>query len=155
MRFTGKSSVLAAVLVVSIVAAWQAAAKDETSTDKALPPIVRVGLEAYKTEGAEQAMKAWMKGRPGEDLGSWATQIAAFGSVEHQYGSYRGYEVVDAHQLCESTRTVYLVMNYDRGPLFVGFTCYRGDDSEIVLQMAYNLSATAIFPPALLTHVKL
>ena len=104
----------------------------EPATDEGLPAIIISGLDAYTLEGAEAAIKAWIKGGPSESDSTLPILTETFSQVEKSYGRYLGYEVMSIKTLASNSKLVYLQMNFEKGPFFCRFLCYRHADAWIV-----------------------
>lgn len=100
--------------------------------DEGLPAIIISGLDAYTLEGAEAAVKAWIKGGPNESDPNILTIVDTFKEVESRYGLYTGHEVISIKILTPSSKLVYLQMNYEKGPFFCRFLSYRHAGTWVV-----------------------
>ena len=108
------------------------AAASVSASDEGLPPVILSGLDAYTLEGAEAAIKAWIKGGPNESDTTLPILTETFSQVEKTYGRYLGYEVISVKNLTASSKLIYLQMNYEKGPFFCRFLCYKHAESWIV-----------------------
>jgi hypothetical protein len=145
-RRTPYSIMLAAVIGVMV----GLAAHDEAKGEE-LPKIIRDGFEAYKTEGAEAAVKKWLAGSPMEGTKEAALFPNQFKQIETVYGPYRGYEAIQVRQLTTSTTLAFLIVKYDRGPFFGWFYVYsRGPEDYIIPQLGFHTKAEMVIPPAVL-----
>jgi len=116
-----------------------------------VPPIVTAGLEAYQKSGFKAALDLWMKGSPMEsDKTSLVNITGAIASIETAYGKMTGYEVVKTFSLSPSTLRVYLVINYEKGPLFASFYCYKSKDGWIIPKFLCHTDVERIFPESLM-----
>ncbi len=100
--------------------------------DEGLPFIILSGLDAYALEGAEAAIKTWIRGGPNESDSTLPILTETFKEVEDRYGRYTGYEIISIKTLTPSSKLVYLQMNYEKGPFFSRFLCYRHAGSWVV-----------------------
>ena len=94
------------------------------SVSEEIPKIVQFGLETYKSEGPEAAVKAWLKGGPIEGNRDAANILR---QAQGLYGSYRGCEVIHMQDISASVRVVYLTLNFERGPVFSRFIVYHSE----------------------------
>ena len=116
-----------------------------------MPSIVTDGLGAYKTSGFKAALDLWLKGSPMEsDKTSLINITGAVASIETAYGKMTGYEEVKTVSLSPSTIRVYLVINYEKGPLFALFTCYKTKEGWIIPKFLLHTDVERVFPESLI-----
>lgn len=111
-----------------------------------LPPVVVSGLDGYKAKGAEEAIRLWVKDSPLEGGKDAANQVSALHQIEELYGAYQWFEVVRMREVSPRTLTVYLVLDYERGPLFARFTVYRSNHRWIMTYFDFNTREDGVFP---------
>ena len=83
-------------------AAGQATASDD------VPQIVLSGFDAYKTDGPEAAVAAWINGSAIEGSKEALSQASVIRQVQLFYGAYRSFESVHSRNISASTKIVYL-----------------------------------------------
>ena len=67
--------------------------------------------------------------------------------VEKLYGKYIGLEIVDGLQISDSTRTIFFIMKYQRGPLYGVITTYKtSDNKEKVIEFKIHTERQQIIP---------
>lgn len=113
----------------------------------ALPAVILSGLDGYKSKGAEEAVRLWVKDSPLEGGNDAASQVAALHQIEQQYGAYQWYEIVSTREITPRALAIYVVLDYERGPLFVRFTIYRSNHRWIMTDFDFNTREENIFPP--------
>ena len=138
--------VLSLALVGSAVLAAPAAPAREKGP---LAPI-EAGLDAYRTGGAEAAVRGWLHGGPLESDTQALAQANMLKAVEAFYGPYRSYEVVAGREVGESTRFVFTVMSYEKGPLFGRFVVFRQGESWTIVQFQVHTDPDEVWPEALI-----
>jgi hypothetical protein len=111
-----------------------------------LPSVVLSGLEAYKAKGPEEAVMSWVKNGPLDGDKDALSQANVLRQVQTFYGSYESFDVISSRDLTQRVRIVYLVMNYEKGPLFGKFVCYRSDREWMVTNFVLNTKETAVLP---------
>ena len=121
-----------------------AAAQEDTAPS--LPTIVSAGLDAYRSAGADQAMRAWLRNSPIEGSSAAATQVHELYAAQRLYGNYRGFEPIGIKSFSPGTRAVYLVLDYDSGPLFARFLVYRSGAGWIVISLLFNPDPAQVLP---------
>lgn len=140
-------SVVALVCLVSWVpASAQNSAQVQKKTVENVPPILVAGLQAYKEKGPEEAIKAWLKGSPIEDDRDALSQALMLQRIQGFYGKYEDYDVIATRSLTPRMQTIYLVMNFEKGPLFGRFITYRTEQGWIMTSFNFNTNSGTIFP---------
>jgi len=115
-----------------------------------MPSIVISGLKAYKADGPEAAIKSWVKGSAVENSVEAQSQASVFRQVESVYGKYIGYELIMSKRISKQTEMVYIVMNFEKGPVFANFLVYKYQETEIISQLNFHTKPEAILPQSLL-----
>ncbi len=103
-----------------------------------LPAVIVSGLDAYKSKGPDEAVKAWIKGSPIEGSKDALSQANSLRQVQDFYGAYQSFDVVGTRELSPKTRILYLVMDYESGPLFAKFVVYRTEHGWILTSFNFN-----------------
>lgn len=114
-----------------------------------VPAFIVAGLHAYKEKGPEEAVRVWIKGSGIDGSTDALTQANNLRQVQDFYGSYRDFEVVSIYEITPRTRVVYLVLDFDKGPLFAKFVVYRPDQTWILANFNFNTKEEAILPTAI------
>ncbi|HET8759877.1 MAG TPA: hypothetical protein VFN94_02340 [Nitrospiria bacterium] len=112
-----------AVMVAGGSAAW--AAKD---IKVVVPNTIVNGMGDYAFQGADAAVKTWVKGTHLEGSPEAAIQVNNLKRLEAAYGKFQGYHIVQVHELTPLSEIVYLAIHYERGPVFGRFLAYRIKD---------------------------
>ena len=135
-----------ALLVGQLASAAVTPDKPKTAVDD-LPQIIANGLQAYKDKGPEEAVKAWIKGGPVDGSKDALSQANNLRQVQDYYGAYQTFEIVSSKDISPKTRIVYLVLDYENGPLFAKFVAYKAEHGWIVTYFNFNTKEDAIqFP---------
>jgi hypothetical protein len=112
-----------------------------------IPKIIQFGLETYKSEGPEAAVKAWVKGGPYDGNRDVATgQASILRQAQSLYGTYRGYEVISMQDISSSVRVIYLTLNFERGPVFSRFIVYRSEQGAMLTALNFSVKPEDIVP---------
>ncbi len=134
-----------AALVLSIAPLCEAAGEDD------IPPVVLYGLKVYRAESPEAAFKTWIVGGPLEGDVSFLNQATSlFRQTESHYGKYREFDLIKVVDLTPTTKIIYLQMNFQKGPLFARFVCYRTELNWVIATMDFHTRAELILPPSFL-----
>jgi hypothetical protein len=118
-------------------------------TTQDMPGFILAGLKAYKEKGPEEAVRVWIKESAIDGSKDALTQSNNLLQVQDYYGAYRDFEVVSIHEITPRTRVVYLVLDFDKGPLFAKFVAYRPDKDWILVNFNFNTKEEAILPTAI------
>jgi hypothetical protein len=129
-----------------LVSGAQASSSKEKGASEGLPPIVVLGLEAYKSNGPEEAVRTWIKGSGIDGSKEALSQANVLLQVQEFYGAYRAFEIVSTKDLSPKTRVIYLVLNFEKGPLFAKFVVYRSGQGWVLAYFNFNTKEELVFP---------
>jgi len=111
-----------------------------------VPKIILSGLEAYKAEGAEAAIKAWIKDSSIEGSKDALSQANVLRTVQDYYGAYKTFDVIRTRNLSPTTRVIYMILDYEKGPLFSKFVVYRAEKGWVLTMFTFNTKEELIVP---------
>ncbi len=114
-----------------------------------LPEVVTRGLLAYKsTAGSKEAIAVWMKGSPSENEANPKIAAGDLAKIEATYGKMIGFEPIRMVSLTASLQRVYVLVKYERGPVFFTLDCYKpvADKEWVVYLIDFNANPEAVFP---------
>lgn len=114
-----------------------------------LPQFVISGLNSYKAKGPEEAVKSWIANSPIDGSTAALTQANNLRQIQDFYGTYESYELVTSRAISPSTQVIYLVLRYEKGPLFARFVTYKSAKGWILTSFDFNTKQEAVFPPSL------
>lgn len=135
-----------ALLLAPLVSGAQISSSKEKGVGEGLPPIVVLGLEAYKSNGPEEAVRTWIKGGSLDGSEEALSQANVLRQIQEFYGAYRAFEIVSTKDLSPKTRVVYLVLDFEKGPLFAKFVVYRSGQGWVVAYFNFNTKEELVFP---------
>jgi hypothetical protein len=139
---------LVVVLGLSLHGSPQNGPEHEQKWD--IPHLIVAGLEAYKEKGPEEAVKTWIKDSPVDGNKDALTQANLLRQVQDFYGAYQSFETISTRDLSRRVRVVYVVMNYEKGPLFAKFVTFHSEDHGWVLtSFLFNTKPELILPSTL------
>ena len=142
---------LSCIFAVTLLASHQATAAQETATqDAEIPPVILAGLNAYRSGGAVAAIKEWFIGSALEGEKVDMSQASSFQRVESLYGSYAGFDLIRIVTLTPKTKLIYLEMNFQKGPLFANFHCYRAKSGWVVASLNFHTEVERVIPKEIL-----
>lgn len=133
------------VLLLTVAPSPQAVAKEDE-----IPSVVLSGLKAYQADGAEAALKTWLVGSPMEGENVALSQANIFRQAETLYGKYVGFHLIKVVDLTPSTKLVYLQINYQEGPFFTNFVCYKTESGWIIPTLTFHTEAEKVIPSEIL-----
>lgn len=139
-------------LVVCLLIAEQFSAgpaaygQEQKHSNQDIPAMLQAGFDAYKSQGADAAVKAWIKGSPLDDSKPALTQANNLHQIEDFYGPYRSFEVMSQKELASTTRIIYIVLNYEKGPLFAKFLVFRTEKGWVLTSFMFNTDDQKILP---------
>lgn len=114
-----------------------------------IPKIVLSGMDAYKAEGAEAAITAWIKGSPIEGSKDAISQANILRQIQDFYGPYKSFDLIRSRNLTPNVRVIYLTLDYEKGPLFAKFTVYQAAQGWILTNFIFNTKEEIILPASL------
>ena len=111
-----------------------------------VPSIVKVGLAVYASGGPDPALGAWRKGGPSEIDPRAGAQAEDFKQVEKSFGNYKSYELIETREVCRTSKTVYLSMNFERGAVYASFLVFKTSKDWVVQHLEFNTKPDVIMP---------
>jgi hypothetical protein len=126
-------------------------------TKDEIPPIIKSGLDAYKSSGPEAAIVNWIKGSPYDGSKEAMGQANLFRQVETFYGKFVDYTPIAIIQLTPTTKIIYLSMNFVSGPVFCKFLVYKTQDKKSWIlsgKFNFNTEPEQVLPSTLLNIKK-
>jgi len=116
-----------------------------------LPRVVENGFAAYQESGSQKAIESWFKGSPLEnEAAARVKMINVLSEIETAYGKMSGYETIRNVSVAPSYQRVYMLIKYQKGPLFAVFDCYKTEAGWIVTHLNFNAEAELILPAEVL-----
>lgn len=114
-----------------------------------LPKIIVSGLTAYKTDGPDAAIKAWIKDSPIDGSKDALAQANILRQIQDFYGAYKSFEVIRIRNLSPNIRIAYIALDFEKGPLFAKFAAYQTPQGWILTSFNFNTKDELIIPPSL------
>jgi len=124
-------------------ASWQVL---RTTSSEEVPKVILSGLDAYKAEGPEAAMKAWIKGSPIEGSKEALSQANNLRQIQDFYGAYKTFHFIQSRNLGPTSRMIYLALDYEKGPVFGKFLVFRAEQGWILTSFLVNTHPEQILP---------
>jgi len=110
------------------------------------PTIILDGMRAYLAKGPDSAVRTWTRNWSPADSGQIATLVQSLRAVEAQYGRFEGHEVLRNAPLGSRVQRTYLVMWYERRPLYAFFQTYETGSVWKVIDLTWDPDWTKAFP---------
>jgi len=111
-----------------------------------IPKVIVSGLDAYKADGPEAAIKTWLKGSPVEGSKEALSQANILRQIQDFYGAYKGFHLVQSRNIGPTSRILYLVLDYETGPVFFKFEVFRTEQAWILTSFTLNTHPEQILP---------
>jgi len=128
-----------------IVALCLRAESPQGDADK-LPKVIVSGMNAYKADGPNAAVRAWIKGSPIEGSKEVLSQANNLRQIQDFYGAYKGFHLIQSKDLSSNTRVIYLTIDFELGPVFAKFLMYRAEQDWILTSFLLNTNPDVILP---------
>jgi hypothetical protein len=138
---------LALVLAVCVLSSPAVRAGADTAD---IPRPLGKALSIYKKGGIEGFIRTLVSGGPLEGNQELHMQALVLEKIEKYYGAYQSFQVLHVTRLSGSTRLIYFLMNYEKGPVFGKLTAYKNGDRETITSFRFHTKPDKIFPDALL-----
>lgn len=137
------------LLPMSIIAVlWSAPL---TAAPGQLPPVVQDGLKALRDNGAAAAVEFWTKSWTGPaDSGKREQLQQGLGNLATYTGSLRDWDVLRTIEVTPHVKRYYLVLVFQRQPVYALFVVYRPEQDWIVTGVYFNTEASKVFPSSIL-----
>jgi hypothetical protein len=111
-----------------------------------VPKVILSGLDAYKAEGPEAAIKAWLKGSPVEGSKEALSQANNLRQIQDFYGAYKTFHLVQSRNISPTSRIIYLVLDHEKGPVFYKFLVFRTEQGWILTSFYLNTHPEQVLP---------
>ena len=117
---------------------------------KDIPQPLTEALSAYKAKGVRQFINTLVKDGPMEGNIEIRTQIATLEKIEQFYGNYRSFDILNIKRLSDSSRLIYLILNFEKGAVFGKLVSYKNNRKETVSSFVFHTKPEKVYPESLL-----
>ena len=118
-----------------------------------LPGIVVRGLGAYRDRGARAALEIWLRNSPAAgDSRVIRSTAEALDQVSAKLGSFQGHDVLRVSRLGPHVSRSYLILLFERGPVYAYFDCYLTAEGWIISSFQYNGKPELVLPELFLAR---
>jgi hypothetical protein len=135
--------ILGAGLACGLFALPTAGAAD---ADTRIPAIIEEGFKVWAAKDASYAFDVWKKGGLLESDAKPATLARYFARMDHTIGNYKSYETIQSKTISQSSKIVYLSVNFEQAAIYGRFLVYHGANGWVIQNMDFSPKPEAIMP---------
>ncbi|HTB64105.1 MAG TPA: hypothetical protein VK737_11025 [Opitutales bacterium] len=122
------------------------------TTSDGVPQIIADGFNSFKTGSYATAVVTWSRGSNLElDVQATTGVQNTLSHMQNVGGSYVGPELIKIVSLSTSTELVYVDVKYQRGMVFMCFTCMKPADKWLITSITADADPTKILPTNILS----
>ena len=116
-----------------------------------IPDFVTNGLTAYQKSGGKEAMVVWLRGSAIETDTTTRMNVAGgLAQIDTVYGKMIGFEPVRTVSITPSMLRVYVLVKFEKGPVFFAFDCYKSAKNWTASFIDFNTRPSSVLPPDIL-----
>jgi len=146
MRKSGIFLTFCLIVCGQLQSVAQTSGSNQKKAADEIPAIILSGAAAYKDKGPDEAIKVWIKGSPIDGSKEALSQANSLRQVQDFYGPYQSIELASSRDITPKTRVLYVVFNFEKGPLFAKFVMYQSEQGWILTNFNFNTKEDAILP---------
>ena len=121
-------------------------------TRQPVPELINQGFNAYAQSGLNSALQVWLQNSLLDRNTLLRNELAALKQADATYGLFESGEVMQQVAITTRVTRVYLVLYYERAPLWAYFDLYKTrNGSEVISDIFFNTKVQVILPSDLLT----
>lgn len=133
-----------AVLLASVAVAPLASAQPKPP----VPELINQGLISYAQNGLNNALQTWLHHSLLDRNTLLRSELAALKFADANYGLFEKGEVMRVAEITPRVTRVYLVLYYERAPLWAWFDLYRTRSGNEVISDVYFSPKVQVILPA-------
>jgi hypothetical protein len=114
--------------------------------DLSVPSIIKDGFKIWPAKDASYAIDIWKKGGLLENDNKPNILARYFGQMDHTLGHYLSYEAIDSKPVGQSSKILYVAINFDQAAVYGRFLLYRTGSGWVVQNMDFSAKPEAIMP---------
>ncbi len=115
-----------------------------------VPELIKQGLDAYAQSGLNTALDIWLQRSLLDRTTLLRSELAALKQADSQYGLFESGEVMDVAIITPRVTRVYLVLYYERAPLWAWFDLYRTrSGNQVISDVFFSPKVRVILPAEL------
>ncbi|MBC8040179.1 MAG: hypothetical protein H7Y06_06535 [Opitutaceae bacterium] len=117
------------------------------------PSLINQGLLAYAQNGLNTALQLWLQNSLLDRTTLLKGELAALKYADANYGAFESGEVMHKVALTPRVTRVYLVLYYERAPVWAWFDLYRTrTGAEVISDVYFSAKVDVILPSELRTQ---
>jgi hypothetical protein len=117
------------------------------------PALINQGLLAYAQNGLGTALQLWLQNSLLDRTTLLKGELAALKYADANYGAFESGEVMLTVALTPRVSRVYLVLYYERAPVWAWFDIYRTrHGTEVISDVYFSAKVEVILPSELRTQ---
>lgn len=122
----------------------------QTSTQP--PELINQGLRAYSQNGLNTAVQLWLQNSLLDRATLLRSEMAALKQADAHFGAFESGEVMRSVAITPRVTRVYLVLYYERAPLWAWFDLYRTrNGNQVISDVYFSPKVQVILPAELIT----
>ena len=96
-------------------------------------------------------MAIWLKGSPLEtDTTTRVNVTGGLAQIETVFGKMIGFEPIRTVSIAPSMLRVYVLLKFERGPVFFAIDCYKAEKDWTVAFIDFNSKPSSVLPADIL-----
>ncbi len=141
-----KTPRLLLALTALLLASPASNALAETRTP--VPELINQGLNAYAQSGLSTALQVWLQNSLLDRATLLRSELASLKYADANYGLFESSEVMRVASITPRVTRVYLVMYYERAPLWAWFDIYQTRNGKQVISDVFFSPKVQVILPA-------
>jgi hypothetical protein len=138
--------VLGALLALTPLAA-------SAQTKPPVPELINQGLNAYAQSGLNTALQIWLQNSLLDRDTLLRSELAALKRADASFGLFESGEVMRVAVITPRVTRVYLVLYYERAPLWAWFDLYRTrGGNQVISDVFFSPKVQVILPAELVAQ---
>ncbi|MDF3056387.1 MAG: hypothetical protein K0R17_602 [Rariglobus sp.] len=115
-----------------------------------VPELINQGLNAYAQSGLNTALQIWLQNSLLDRGTLLRSELAALKQADATYGLFESGEVMRVAIITPRVTRVYLVLYYERAPLWAWFDLYQTrSGKQVISDVFFSPKIQVILPPDL------
>lgn len=112
-----------------------------------VPELINQGLNAYAQSGLNTALQIWLQNSLLDRTTLLRSELAALKQADATFGLFESGEVMRTAAITPRVTRVYLVLYYERAPLWAWFDLYRTrNGNQVISDVFFSPKVQVILP---------
>lgn len=112
-----------------------------------VPDLINQGLKSYAQNGLNNALETWLRHSLLDRNTLLRSELAALIYADRHYGLFEKGEIMRVAEITPRVTRVYLVLYYERAPLWAWFDLYRTRaGNEVISDVYFSPKVQVILP---------